>query len=188
MLSTSLRRSVPAIFLFCTIVFSAILSHAQRWAADTGSLDPSTFSNAIFENSNVYVKPATAGTRKVILRYPVLPIGDALVPTTGSQCRQLVVREKVDSWFGVESWVWVRLRSLNLQTGQVETLLTADSSAFGPTKGFGTAVSECITFDFDFTTNDFWTNHFVYWIEAVVSQVPGHSAALGAITLVRLGE
>ena len=118
-----LRQRVVMSLLFIFAI--AGTSSAQLWVASTGTVDETSRDQIIF-NGGVATLRSTGSTGYAIIRYNVLPVGTLIQPISQPCCesRALMVRYR-DNDPGAR--VIVTLKSYNVHTGQMTTLLTFDS-------------------------------------------------------------
>jgi hypothetical protein len=166
---------------------------AQTWVGSTGTVDASSLATYEFKNGAAYVR-SSLHTGTVILRYNVLPVGDLIVPLGSACCegRALWVRF-LDN--GNDAQVRVNLKSYNVNTGQITTLITFDSNNYAPASTFQTALSSPTSlgpfFNFSFADGPFngpsnQGGDSVYYIEAkLIRTRSGGSPALASVSIVR---
>jgi hypothetical protein len=184
-------KYASALLLFALTVFPSRPSFAQVWVASTGTVDTSSTATVQFKGGDAYVLPSV-NSGSVVLRYNVLPAGKLLTPLSnpGVESRALVVRF-LDN--GSAARVVVKLKSYNVHTGLVTTLLSFDSNNFPPQAGFQEhipTISDGNFFNFSFADGPTEGpsdegGDSAYYIEATLTRTaPGGTPGLATIRIV----
>ena len=189
-----IAKSIGAALLcVCAIVALPETGLAQTWVASTGTVDPSSLLTYQFKNGAAFVRSGLH-SGSVTLRYNVLPVGDLIVPLTNPCCegRALWVRF-LDN--GNNAQVIVNLKSYNVITGAITTLVSFDSNNYPPAPTFQEALSSPTSlgpfFNFSFADGPFngpsnQGGDSVYYIEAIlIRSERGGTPGLASVSIVK---
>jgi hypothetical protein len=187
--SHTLRQRVW--LLLVLILAIAGTSSAQLWVASTGTVDEGSRGTLLFTGGVATLRPILP-VGSATIRYNVLPVGNLVQPITQACCesRALMVRYQDN---GPGAQVIVTLKSYNVHTGEVTTVLTFDSNQHPQESGFQEpvpAIFEGSFFNFNFAegptdgTNDRGGDS-IYYIEAqLIKSAPGGNPGLASVRIV----
>ena len=136
----------------------------QKWTtvASAGTVDQKDVSLVTFNGPVASLTTAAPDQSTLHIRYNVVPVDGLFDPGCAGYRLRVRYRDEFSQYGltldpGIQ--VVVTLKSINLFTGAVSTLLTFNSNQFAAAYGFQTQLSDYGWFTFDFASN-------AYWIEA----------------------
>lgn len=176
-------------FLLVTCFALAVPLHAQAdngfakpWTTvgSAGTVDEADLGKVRYDEATARLQPNNLVYTTATIRYNVVAV-DGLVDAGGDGYRLLVRFRDT----GVTDQVIVRLKSVDLNTGAIATLMTLNSNAYAPNALFQTqSVPVCWpNWGFNF-------NRFAYFVEATLIRYNPAGAAAGdpALTAVQISK
>ena len=185
---TTFSRWISLLLILATIIAgSPSAAYAQNswfgyqmWTTvgSAGTVDVQDLPIVAYDGPIASLIPNAPDYSSLDMRYNVVPVEGLYVgiPSFQLGCLRLRVRyrDEVNAGSALrkapEITVLVKLKSMNLSTGAVTTLLTFNSNDFNAAPGFQTQVSNCDVIRFHFGEN-------AYWIEAQLTH--GRVSILG---------
>ena len=183
MLTLAIRKFVSFMlvaFLALAVPVSALADNpfAKPWTtvASAGTVDETDLNKVNYTEATARLNLAVPANSSAVIRYNVVAV-DGLADA-GGDGNFLKVRFRDN---GQDERVIVRLKSVDIATGIVTTLMTLDSNAFAPNVLFQTQnVFVCgPNWRFDF-------NKFAYFVEATLSK--GSTAGNPGLSVVQIGK
>lgn len=179
------RNICLAIAAIAVFVFNAPAVQAQVWVGSTGTVDPNSTNLVKYIDGRVELRNDAPVGSTAFIRYNVLPVRDLAQDLQGIEFRVFAARF-LDNGTG---HVFLSLKQLNLNTGEITVLMTFDSNASSPSTSYQEANTPGNpAFNFTFADSEgFNPSDSVYYVEAQLSRTAaGGQAGLAGFSIKKI--
>lgn len=178
-----LRNVCLALVAVAVLAFSAPAAQAQTWVGSTGTVDPNSTNLVKYIDGKVELRNDAPVGATAFIRYNVLPVRDLVKNVVSGESRSFAARFLDDG----SGHVFLTLKQVNLNTGEITTLMTLDSNASAPSTSYqeGFTPPAIGMFDFHFADSDVHDlADSVYYVEVQLSRTAtGGQAGLAGFSI-----